>query len=173
MKKILVLMAILIAVSLMGADRYMTSLATIGNTYGTNDHIIDTIVSSDTIAYASTSELTFTLDSGEAFYIAKMYKSYVVTVQIIYRGNVSNSATLTIGTASAGHELTAAKAISELDDDFWSEEVITLTAAASADDTEYYLVPDCLLNGKFIYFKYNYSADPTNDVKVAIFINKI
>jgi len=51
--------------------------------------------------------------------------------------------------------------------------VITLTAAASADDTEYYLVPDCLLNGKFIYFKYAYSADPTNDVKVAIFINKI
>jgi len=171
MKKILILLAILFAMSLWSADRYEISMATIGNVDGTNDHTIETVATSDTIAYADTNEHAFTLDSGNAAYIANMYKDYVVTVQIVYRGNVSNSATLTIGTASCGHELTAANAIAQLDSDFWSTEVITLTA--SSGTTEYYLIPDCLLNGKYIYFKYAYSADPVNDVKVAIFINRI
>ncbi len=171
MKKILILLAVLIATGLFGVDRYITSLATIGNVDGTNDHVIETVVSSAVLAYTNTNETAFTLDSGEAYYIAEMYKSYVVTVQVIYTGN-PNDVNLTIKTASCGHELTAANAISQLDSDFWSSKVIDLNTSGGTG-TEYYLVPDCLLNGKFLYFSFTYSGDPSHDPKIAIFINKI
>jgi len=172
MKKILVLMmVILFTASLMGADRYITSMATIGNVDGTNDHTIETVVTSAALTYVSTTDTIFTLDSGAAFYKMEMYKDYVVTVQVIYAGN-PNDVNLTIGTASCGHELTALNAISQLDSDFWSTEVINLDTSGGTD-TDYYLIPDCLLNGKYLYFKYQYSGDPGNDPKIAIFVNRI
>ena len=165
MKKILVLIAILLATGLVAVDRYTIAATTIGD--------IETVATLDTIAYASTNELAFTLDSGLAYYEipAQYYSSYVVTVQVTYRGNPAN-VNLTIGTASCGHELTAANAISQLDSDFWATKVIDLNTVGGTG-TEYYLLPDCLLNGKYIYFKYQYSGDCTTDPKIAIFINKI
>jgi len=171
MKKILILMAILVATSIMAADRYQVSMSTIGYVSEGADHTIETVVTSAALTYANTNENAFTLDSGNAFYKIEMYKDYVVTVQVIYAGN-PNDVNLTIGTASCGHELTAANAISQLDTDFWSTEVINLDTSGGTD-TDYYLIPDCLLNGKYLYFKYQYSGDPGNDPKIAVFVNRI
>ena len=171
MKKILILMAILIATSLVAVDRYTESMSTIGYVFDGADHTIETVVTSAALTYVSTTDTIFTLDSGAAFYKMEMYKDYVVTVQVIYAGN-PNDVNLTIGTASCGHELTALNAISQLDSDFWSTEVINLDTSGGTD-TDYYLIPDCLLNGKYLYFKYQYSGDPGNDPKIAIFVNRI
>ena len=131
----------------------------------------EVIVTGAALTYASTSQLAFTLDSVLAYYLIELYSSYVVEVKITYAGN-PNDVNLTIGQASSSYALTAANAISQLDTDYWTTEVIDLNTAGGTG-TEYYLVPDALLNGKYIYFSYQYSGDPGNDPVVELKITRI
>ena len=168
MKKILALLAVLIiATGLVAADRYIVATTTIGNDRSDGE----VVVTLAALTYASTSELAFTLDSGKAYYNIGYYSSYVLEVKITYAGN-PNNVNLTIGQASSTYELTGAKAIAELDSDYWVTEVIDLDTSG-ATSTDYYLVPDALLNGKYIYFKYQYSGDPVNDPTVELKLTRI
>jgi hypothetical protein len=184
MKKIYIAIILIVAVSLFAAQRATEPWeftekelthknVTIGDYDSTlrENYQTVTVVTSDTLAYVDTNEHAFTLDNALGYYEVNLYSAYVVEVQIIYRGN-PNDVNLVISTASSGQELSAANAISQLDDDYWASKTIDLNTSGGTG-TEYYLLPDALFNGEHIYFKYSYSGDPGNDVKVAIFVTRI
>ena len=166
MKKILVLFAIIFAMGLYASDQYVVVTTTIGD--------IETVVTSDTLEYADTNEHGFNLNANWTTndnYDIYYYSAYVVEIQVIYRGN-PNNVNLTIGVASSGQNLTVANAITQFDSDYWLTEVIDLNTSGGTG-TECFLIPEALLNGKYIYFKYQYSGDPGNDPKIAIFVTRI
>jgi hypothetical protein len=187
MKKLMIVLLIMIATvafAQRGDYSNQTSLykmATIGkdgeSSLAGTYYLGDVIVTGAVLTYASTSELAFTLDNGLAYYPIEVYGSYVLEVKVTYNGNPAD-VNLTIGQASSSYALTAANAISQLDSDYWVTEVIDLDTSGTGT-IDYYLVPDALLNGKYIYFKYQYSGDPdvgggsVNDPTVELKLTRI
>lgn len=163
MKKIILGLALILMIGLVWADRYTEALATVGTS--------QTIVTLDTLAYADTNEHAFTLDSGQAYFDLEYWSDYIIEIQVTYRGNPGN-VNLLVSYASSGIALTAANAISQLDTAYWTTETIDLNTSGGTA-TEYYLLDGGTLNGKYIYFKYAYSGDPTNDPKIALHITRI
>lgn len=163
MKKIFLIIMVLVAFSLF-ADRYTEALATINGT-------TETVVTEDTLEYADTNEHAFTLTNGGAYVDIEYWKDYVCEIKVYYDGD-PNDVNLTVGMASSNQALTAANAVSQLDTDYWATEVIDLDTGGDTT-TDYYLLDDGYLNGKYIYFKYQYSGDPGNDPIVTVYLNKI
>lgn len=127
------------------------------------------IYSSATLTYADTSEHEFAASPTELEY----YKNLAFEIEITYDGNPSD-VNLTVGFATSNKELTGANAISQLDSDYWETLQIDLNTSGGTD-TEYYLVriPAYEINGKFVYAKYQYSGDPSNDPTVEVTLNKV
>lgn len=166
MKKTLILLAVLIIATGAVADRYIIATTTVGE--------IETVVTSAALTYADTNEHGFNLDANWTTndnYDILYYSAYVVEVQVIYAGNPGD-VNLTIGVASSGQNLTVANALTQFDSDYWVTEVIDLNTSGGTS-TECFLVPEGFLNGKYLFFKYAYSGDPTNDPKIAIFVTRI
>lgn len=163
MKKILVLLMVVIGILLFAADEYTVQLATVGDQ--------ETVVTSAVLTYADNNEHAFTLDNAQAYFDIYYYAGYSIEIQIIYTGN-PNDVNLLIGVGTSGQSVTAINAISQFDVDYWAVKTIDLNTSGGTS-TECFLLPEGLLSGKYLYFKHQYSGDPGNDPKIAIYITKI
>ena len=101
------------------------------------------------------------------------YKEIVAEIKITYTGNPADK-NLTFGIATSNYELTGANAISQLDSEYWSTNVIDLNTSGGTS-TEYYLItiPASDIKGKYLYSKYQYEGEPTNDPTVEVKLNFI
>ena len=164
MKKILIVAMVLMMGVVFAQNRFEIALSTI-------DPDTEIVVTEDTLAYADTNEHAFTLTNTQAYVDLYYWKDYVCEIKVYYNGN-PNDVNLTIGYASSNQSMTAALAITQLDTDYWTTEVIDLDTAGDTT-TDYILLDGGTLNGRYLYLKYQYSGDPGNDPIITVYLNKI
>lgn len=142
------------------ADRYIIAATTM-------DKDVKVIRASTTLAYADTNEhaLNETPEENEC------YQDLVLEITVTVL-DTTTAQSLTIGLASSNEELTGTEAIDQFESAYWETKVITLKTAAHTDK---YLVRVAAneLNGKYIYTKYAYGADPTGEPVVGANLNSI
>jgi len=142
-------------------SRYEVARSTVD---GTQHELFD----SATLVYADANEHALgTVQTIE------YYKEVVVEIKLTYAGNTADK-DLTFGIATSNYELTGANAISQLDSAYWSTKVIDLNTSGGTS-TEYYLItiPASDIKGKYLYSKYQYEGEPTNDPTVEVKLNFI
>ena len=127
---------------------------------------IGDLFSSAELAYADTNEH----ELGKPTQIA-LYKNIVVEFKVT-TGAATTAQTLTFGLATSNYELTGAVAFAELTSAYWYTKTVTLNAGA---DVFYHkiTIPAGEINGKFLYSKYAYGADPTGDPTIEAKISYI
>ena len=120
----------------------------------TIDGVQKELFASATIAYADTNEHAL-----GAVKEVEYYKNLVAEFKVTTLSNTTGQ-TLTFGLATSNYQLTGANAIAELASAYWSPVAITLATGA---DVFYYkiTIPAEEINGKYLYSKYAYGADPT------------
>jgi len=145
------------------------------NSLGRVDGDPITVRASAVLTYANTSETIVTPDGLSVDYTTiQAYKSYPIVIKVTYKGNISNAATLTITGYSLPYAITGAEVLDDIKSSALSSSVtITLTAAASDLDNEYYYLPESLLVGKYFYITTTFSADPVIDPWIEILTNPI
>ncbi len=124
---------------------------------------------SATLTYADNNEHALEAKPTEL----KLYREVVVEIKLTYAGNPADK-NLTFGIATSNYELTGANAISQLDSEYWTTKVIDLNTSGGTS-TEYYLItiPASDIKGKYLYSKYKYEGEPTNDPTVEVKLNFI
>ncbi len=166
MKKVLVLLMVVFSVLLLTAEDnvYITELATIG--------MKQTVITSAVVTYADTDPHGFTLDNGLYAFDILYYAGYALEYNITYTGN-PNDVDLVISVISITQWLDVADAITQFDEPGdWAIETIDLNTSGGTSVKSGF-IPEGLLNGRFIYFIYEYSGDPGNDPVFELFITKI
>ena len=145
------------------------------NSLGRVDGDLITIRASAALTYVNTSETIVTPTGLSVDYTTlQAYKSYPIVIKVTYTGNISNSAKLTITGYSLPYAITGTNLLDDVKGSAFSTSVeITLTTGANSGDIEYYILPESLLVGKYIYLTTTYSADPVNDVAVELATNPI
>ena len=140
--------------------------------YGLNATTIDgtqhNLFTSATLVYADANEHALG-DVKEMEY----YKDLVAEIKLTYAGNPADK-NLTFGIATSNYELTGANSISQLALNYWSTVVIDLDTSGGTS-TDYYKIniPASEINGKYLYSKYQYEGEPTNDPTVEVKLNYI
>ena len=148
-------------------SRYDVNAAMIGGD-GTDDTTV-TVHTQATITYADTSEHALEATPTELTY----YKNCKLRIPITYTGNPGD-VNLTIGAATADIELTGAQALAQFSSDFWTTKVIDLNTSGGTSTFQELLEIDAAdINGQYLYTKYQYSGDPSNDPSVGVILSKV
>lgn len=142
------------------AGRYEENTTTIDGTQ-------NELFASATLAYADTNEHALMATPEELIY----YLDAILEIKIDTVA-ATTAQSLTFAIATSNYELTGANAVAELTNEYWTSKSITLNAG---EDTYYYriAIPANEINGKFLYAKYAYGADPTGDPTVEVKLNLI
>ena len=102
----------------------------------------------------------------------KYYTDIVVEFKVTTSDDTTNE-TLTFGIATSNYELSGSNAIDQLTSGYWTSKAITLTDE-SGDVLNYMIrIPANELNGKFVYAKYAYSADPIDSPTIEAKLNLV
>jgi len=119
------------------------------------------------LAYADTNEHALVATPTQI----ALYKNIVVEFKVTTDADTT-AQTLTFGLATSNYELTGAVAVAELTSAYWYTKTVTLNAGA---DVFYHkiTIPAGEINGKFLYSKYAYGADPTGDPTIEAKISYI